>query len=84
MIMSITNQYDIYYIVGKNIKKSRKQKGMTQKELAEKLLLSENFVSKLESDTYQTISIDTLKQFADVLDVKIMYFFDEEVVKNSL
>ncbi len=57
---------------------------MTQKELAEKLLLSENFVSKLESDTYQTISIDTLKQFADVLDVKIMYFFDEEVVKNSL
>lgn len=84
MIMSITNQYDIYYIVGKNIKKYRKQKGMTQKELAEKLLLSENFVSKLESDTYQTISIDTLKQFADVLDVKIMCFFDEEIVKNSL
>ncbi len=28
MIMSITNQYDIYYIVGKNIKKYRKQKGM--------------------------------------------------------
>lgn len=82
--MSITNQYDIYYIVGKNIKKYRKQKGMTQKELAEKLLLSENFVSKLESDTYQTISIDTLKQFADVLDVKIMCFFDEEIVKNSL
>lgn len=84
MIMSITNQYDIYYIVGKNIKKYRKQKGMTQKELAEKLLLSENFVSKLESDTYQTISIDTLKQFADVLDVKIMCFFDEEIVKHSL
>ncbi|MCI8445207.1 MAG: helix-turn-helix transcriptional regulator [Bacilli bacterium] len=82
--MSITNQYDIYYIVGKNIKKYRKQKGMTQKELAEKLLLSENFVSKLESDTYQTISIDTLKQFADVLDVKIMCFFDEEIVKHSL
>lgn len=80
--MSITNQYDIYYIVGKNIKKYRKQKGLTQKDLAEKLLLSENFISKLESDTYQTISIDTLKQFADVLDVKIMYFFDEDVVKH--
>lgn len=81
MIMSITNQYDIYYIVGKNIKKYRKQKGMTQKELAEKLLLSENFVSKLESDTYQTISIDTLKQFADVLDVKIMYFLTKKLSK---
>lgn len=71
------SQYDIYNIVGKNIKKYRKLKGVTQRQLAEKLLLSESFIAKLESTTYQTISIDTLKQIADELDTKIGKFFDE-------
>lgn len=75
-----TTQYDIYTIVGKNIKKYRKMKGLTQRKLAEKLLLSENFISKLESDTYQTISIDTAKQIADVLGIKVMYLFDEDIL----
>lgn len=72
------NQYDIYNVVGKNIKKYRKQKGLTQRELAESLLLSESFIAKLESTTYQSISIDTLKQIADKLGVAIGKFFDEE------
>lgn len=75
--MNMNSQYDIYNIVGKNIKKYRKLKGFTQRQLAEKLLLSESFIAKLESNTYQTISIDTLKQIADVLDTKIGKFFDE-------
>lgn len=72
------NQYDIYNVVGKNIKKYRKQKGLTQRELAESLLLSESFIAKLESTTYQSISIDTLKQIADKLEVAIGKFFDED------
>lgn len=72
------NSTDIYNVIGKNIKKYRKLKGWTQRELAEKLLLSDSFIGKLESITHQTISIDTLAQIADVLDVKIKRFFDED------
>ena len=68
---------DIYNIIGKNIKKYRKKKGWTQKDLAEKLLLSDSFIGKLESVTHQTISIDTLEQIAKVLDVEIQRFFDK-------
>ncbi len=71
-------QYDIYNVIGKNIKKYRKKKRITQRELAESLLLSESFIAKLESTTYQSISIDTLKQIADQLEVPIANFFDEE------
>lgn len=69
---------NIYNIIGKNIKKYRKLKGWTQRDLAEKLLLSDSFIGKLESVTHQTISIDTLAQIADVLGVKIQRFFDED------
>jgi len=68
---------DIYNTIGKNIKKYRIQKGWTQKELAEQLLLSDSFIGKLESVTRQTLSIDTLEQIANVLDVDIQRFFDK-------
>lgn len=78
--MKDTTQYDIYNIIGKNIKKYRKKAGLTQKKLAESLLLSESFIAKLESVTYQTISIDTLEQIAHKLNTHISKFFldDEE------
>lgn len=69
---------NIYNVIGKNIKKYRKLRGLTQRELAEMLLLSDSFIGKLESITYQTISIDTLEQIAIVLKVDIRQFFDEE------
>lgn len=68
---------NIYNTIGKNIKKYRKLKGWTQRELAEKLYVSESFISKLESVTYQTIAIDTLEQIAKLLDTSIKNFFDE-------
>lgn len=78
MIAMSKDYINIYNIIGKNIKKYRKLKGWTQRELAEKLLLSDSFIGKLESVTHQTISIDTLAQIADVLGVKIQRFFDED------
>ena len=68
---------NIYNTIGKNIKKYRKLKGWTQRELDEKLYVSESFISKLESVTYQTIAIDTLEQIAKLLDTSIKNFFDE-------
>ena len=58
---------DIYNIIGKNIKKYRLENKLTQRELAEMLLLSDSFIAKLESKTHQTISIDTLEQIAMIL-----------------
>ena len=66
---------DIYNIIGKNIKKYRIENKLTQRELAEKLLLSDSFIAKLESKTHQTISIDTLEQIAHILNRDIKDFF---------
>lgn len=76
------NYSDIYNVIGKNIKKFRIKKGLKQHELAEELFLSESFVAKLESITRQTISIDTLEKFAEVLDVDIKEFFTKENNKD--
>ena len=76
--MTKENKEDIYNIIGKNIKKYRIQKGLKQRELAEKLYLSDSFIAKLESKTYQSISIDTLEEIANLLDVDIKNFFDRE------
>ena len=43
----------VYIIVGKNIRKYRKQQGLKQAELAELCHLSEGFISDLESNTVQ-------------------------------
>lgn len=69
---------DIYNLVGKNIKKYRKLNNLTQRQLAEKLLLSESFIAKLESTTHQTISLDTLEQIAYILNTDIKNLFDKE------
>lgn len=73
------NESNIYNIIGKNIKKYRLKKGWTQRQLAESLLLSDSFIAKLESVTYQSISIDTLEQIANILEVDIVKFFDKNV-----
>lgn len=75
--MEMNKDQDVYYKIGKNIRKYRMQKGMKQRELADALFLSDSFVAKLESVTHQTIAIDTLEKFAKVLDVDIKDFFNE-------
>ncbi len=73
---------DIYNLIGRNIKKYRTLKGLKQRELAEKLYLSDSFIAKLESITHQTISIDTLLDIANVLECDIRDFFDPDVDKK--
>lgn len=77
--MAEKKKSDIYNIIGKNIKKYRKRKGLKQRELAESLYLSDSFIAKLESITHQTISIDTLEDIAEVLDCDIKDFFDKNI-----
>lgn len=81
--MSNKNKNDIYNIIGKNIKKYRHVMGISQRALAESLLLSESFIAKLESVTHQTISIDTLELIANKLDMPITAFFDDTVMEEK-
>ena len=78
IIMGKNDETNIYNIIGKNIKKYRIKKGLKQRELAEKLYLSDSFIAKLESVTYQSISIDTLEDIANLLDTDIRNFFDRD------
>ena len=83
IVMAEKKQSDIYNVIGKNIKKYRKRKGLKQRELAEALYLSDSFIAKLESITHQTISIDTLEDIAEVLECDIRDFFDRDVMEDS-
>ena len=78
IVMGKNDEKNIYNIIGKNIKKYRIKKGLKQRELAEKLYLSDSFIAKIESVTYESISIDTLEDIANLLDTDIRNFFDRD------
>lgn len=56
--------------VGKNIKRIRKQKGFTQKELAEKLGVSQQNLAQYEGDK-RNPKLETIIKIADGLNVSI-------------
>lgn len=42
----------VYYFIGKNIAKYRKEKGWTQEELANKAMYSKQFISNIENNVH--------------------------------
>lgn len=73
----------IYYIVGKNLKKQRKLKGWTQRQLADKCNFSEHFIGDLENETFKTCSLNSLYHISKILDVPMKVFF-EDLDENDL
>lgn len=75
----------IFYVIGQNIKKQRKVKGLTQQQLALKCTYERSFIANLESEkVFQTISISSLNHIANTLGVhitKLLEDLDEE--KNN-
>ncbi len=66
----------VYYLVAQNLKRIRKQKGLTQSQLAEISTYSSGFIMNIESNKYlQTFSLGTVWKLAEVLDVDIREFF---------
>lgn len=61
---------EFYKNLGINIKKRRKELGMTQQQLADKMNISLNFMGKIEV-AFSKPSLDTLVQFADVLETTV-------------
>lgn len=76
----------VYNVIGKNVKKYRKLKKLTQAELADKINYSLSFVSSLESKKYQTFSLGALWRISLVLDVdmyKLCIDEENEPEKNT-
>ena len=72
------NENYIYEVVSKNMKRIRKEKGLTQAQVAERMSYSTQFISNIESKNLQTFSLGTLWRFAIVMDVDINELFIED------
>ena len=65
-------------LIGNNIKKYRKEKGLTQKELANSVKVATPLIGSLESkNIIQGISIYNLYKISMVLEVPVNKFFEE-------
>lgn len=73
-----------YQQVGKRIRLIRKQEGLTQAQLAEKVGLSDNYVGLIERGAGHP-TLETLGQIADGLKIKMGEFFsgEDEESKNT-
>jgi transcriptional regulator with XRE-family HTH domain len=58
-------------IIGKNIKKLREQKGISQDRLSKLADISSNTVAKLELDDNPNPTIETLQKIAKALNVMV-------------
>ena len=68
------NKY-IYVIVGKNIRRIRKEKKLTQVQLADLIQYNEGTISNIENSSYQTFSLEFLYIISKKLNVPMEEFF---------
>lgn len=60
----------------KNLKKKRKEKGLTQKQLAEKSFITREYLSDLERGKYEC-SVKTARTLAGILNCDWTELYDE-------
>ena len=79
------NKY-IYTIVGKNIQRIRKEKGLTQLELADLIHYNVGTISNIENNSFQTFSLEFLYIISKELNISFDEFFKEikEDTKNKV
>lgn len=67
----------IYYLVGQNLKRIRKEKHLTITKFAMECNYSEGFIMNIESPNYkQTFSLGTIWRFANVLGIDVRELFE--------
>jgi transcriptional regulator with XRE-family HTH domain len=71
------------FSLGSRLRALRSERGLSQRELASQAGISANAISLIERDE-NSPSVSTLQNLAGALNVKMSYFFDEEVTKNVL
>ncbi|WP_181217266.1 helix-turn-helix domain-containing protein [Bacillus subtilis] len=68
-------------LVGRKLRKIRDKRNYSQRQLAEKLGVSDSYLSKVEKG--QPVSLKLLERIADILNVHISYFFIEDDELNE-
>ena len=83
------NSSDIKLLLGKRIKELRKERNLTQEELAEKMNIDQRNLSKIECGN-NFITAETLSKILKTLDIEARELFDfnhkkdREVLKQEL
>lgn len=68
--------YDKYRILGLNVAYYRKMKGFTQQQLAEKIFISKNHLSRIEAPkAVKSFSIDVIFEISAALEVDVAKLF---------
>lgn len=81
----MVNRYtDKYIKIAQNIKRYRKNLGLSQEELAEKMSMSRSYLSKIEAPYCEkSFSVETLFIIADALKIpayKLLQFDEDEEI----
>ncbi len=65
-----------YKSIGRKIQYYRKQRGLSQEELADKISISKSYLTKIEAPNCdKAFSLEVLFDLAEALDIPIEYFF---------
>lgn len=70
------NKY-IYVIAGKNIRRIRKERKLTQIKLADLTGYNEGTIANAENNSYQTFSLEFLYVISKALDIPMSEFFKD-------
>lgn len=71
-----------YSCIGTRIKRIRKQKHITQEQLAEKLSVTVGYVSQIERGTSKA-NLEMLASISSILNCRLSYLIDGSVTKES-
>ena len=74
-VHTIRMNENVYVKLGQNIKKYRKETGLTQQKLADKVDMGINFIGKIEVG-FSKPSLDTVIKIAKTLNVKLSDLFN--------
>lgn len=70
---------ELYSTISNNIKRFRQTAGLTQQELADKATISISYLTKIEAESCsKSLSISTLNQIANALNIEITEFLKEK------
>lgn len=63
--------------IGKTIRLLREEKGLTQEELAEKLHVTQSFISRIENKN-QNVSVNQVRELSKIFDCSTDYIIGKE------
>ena len=76
--------YDVYELIAKNIKYYRKERKITQAELAEKTEYSHEFIRRIEApNSKKNFSLEAVSNIANALDIDLELLFSKKILEKE-